>query len=119
MNRIYFDNNATTPVHPDVLRIACDAMRDVFGNASSIHKEGQSARRLTQDAVEPVAGLLSATPREIVFTSGGSESNNAAIFGAVPQGGSHHIVTTGIEHPSVAEAVATLARRGCEVTVVP
>lgn len=94
-------------------------MRDVFGNASSIHKEGQSARRLIEDAREPVARLLSATPREIVFTSGGSESNNAAISGAVPQGGSHHIVTTAVEHPSVAEAVATLARRGCEVTIVP
>ena len=117
--RIYLDNNATTAVHPDVLRVACDAMRDVFGNASSIHKEGQSARRLIEDAREPVARLLSATVREIVFTSGGSESNNAAIFGAVPQGGSHHIVTTAIEHPSVSEAVATLRRRGCDVTVVP
>ncbi|HEY4642538.1 MAG TPA: cysteine desulfurase family protein [Thermoanaerobaculia bacterium] len=119
MNRIYFDNNATTPVHPDVLRIACDAMRDVFGNASSIHKEGQSARRLIEDAREPVARLLSATPREIVFTSGGSESNNAAIFGAVPRTGRHHIVTTAIEHPSVSEAVATLRTRGCDITVVP
>lgn len=117
--RIYLDNNATTPVHPDVLRVACDAMRDVFGNASSIHKEGQSARRLIEDAREPVARLLSATPREIVFTSGGSESNNAAIFGAVPQAGRHHIVTTAIEHPSVSEAVATLRRRGCDVTIVP
>src|SRR5213075_1977525 len=81
--RIYLDNNATTPVHPDVLRVACDAMRDVYGNASSIHKEGQAARRLIEDAREPVARLLSATPREIIFTSGGSESNNAAIFGAV------------------------------------
>src|SRR6185436_15677489 len=53
--RIYLDNNATTAVHPDVLRVACDAMRDVFGNASSIHKEGQSARRLIEDAREPVA----------------------------------------------------------------
>jgi cysteine desulfurase len=117
--RIYLDNNATTPVHPDVLRVACDAMRDIYGNASSIHKEGQSARRLIEDAREPVARLLSATAREIVFTSGGSESNNAAISGVVLKGGSHHIVTTAIEHPSVSEAVATLRRRGCEVTIVP
>jgi cysteine desulfurase len=117
--RIYLDNNATTAIHPDVLRVACDAMRDVYGNASSIHKEGQSARRLIEDAREPVARLLSATPREIVFTSGGSESNNAAIFGVIPPGGSHHIVTTAIEHPSVSEAVAALQRRGCAVTVVP
>jgi len=117
--RIYLDNNATTPIHPDVLRVACDALRDVYGNASSIHKEGQSARRLIESSREPVARLLSATSREIVFTSGGSESNNAAIFGAVPHGGRHHIVTTAIEHPSVIEAVAALQRRGCEVTVVP
>lgn len=94
-------------------------MRDVYGNASSIHKEGQSARRLIEDAREPVARLIAATSREIVFTSGGSESNNAAISGAVPQGGSHHIVTTAIEHPSVSETVAALRRRGCDVTIVP
>jgi cysteine desulfurase len=117
--RIYLDNNATTAVHPDVLRVACDAMRDVYGNASSIHKEGQSARRLIEDAREPVARLLSATSREIVFTSGGSESNNAAILGALPPGSRQHLVTTAIEHPSVSEAVATLRRRGCEVTIVP
>jgi len=117
--RIYLDNNATTAVHPDVLRVACDAMRDVYGNASSIHKEGQSARRLIEDAREPVARLLSATTREIVFTSGGSESNNAAILGALPAGSRQHLVTTAIEHPSVSEAVAALGRRGCEVTVVP
>src|SRR5258708_2223790 len=117
--RIYLDNNATTAVHPDVLRVASDAMRDVYGNASSIHKEGQSARRLIEDAREPVARLLSATSREIVFTSGGSESNNAAILGALPPGSRQHLVTTAIEHPSVSEAVATLRRRGCEVTVVP
>ncbi len=116
--RIYLDNNATTPVHPDVLRVACDAMRDVYGNASSIHKEGQSARRMIEDAREPVARLLSATAREIIFTSGGSESNNAAIFGAVPAAGRHHIVTTAIEHPSVREAAAVLGRRNCEVTFV-
>jgi len=116
--RIYLDNNATTPVHPDVLRVACDALRDVYGNASSIHKEGQSARRMIEDAREPVARLLSATAREIIFTSGGSESNNAAIFGAVPVEGRHHIVTTAIEHPSVREAVAVLGRRNCDVTVV-
>ncbi len=116
--RIYLDNNATTPVHPDVLRAACDAMRDVYGNASSIHKEGQTARRMIEDSREPVARLLSATAREIIFTSGGSESNNAAIFGAVPAEGRHHIVTTAIEHPSVREVAAALARRNCEVTFV-
>ena len=80
-------------------------MRDVFGNASSIHKEGQTARQVIEGAREAVARLVGAAPRDIVFTSGGTESNNAAIFGALAEGESSHIVTTAIEHPSVTEAV--------------
>jgi len=113
--RLYLDNNATTPLDPAVLDALEQALRDVFGNASSIHKEGQSARRRIEEARESVAALVGAAAREIVFTSGGTESNNAAIFGAAR----HHIVTTGIEHPSVLEPVEELARRGCAVTVVP
>ncbi|HUP48409.1 MAG TPA: cysteine desulfurase family protein [Thermoanaerobaculia bacterium] len=117
--RIYLDNNATTAIHPQVLQVLDEALREVFGNASSIHKEGQTARRVIEDARESVARLIGAVPREVVFTSGGTESNNAAIFGALAAGGRHHIVTTGVEHPSVAEAVAELERRGHEVTRVP
>jgi cysteine desulfurase len=116
--RIYLDNNATTPIHPDVLRVLEGSLRDVFGNASSIHKEGQAARRVIEDARESVAHLIGATAREIVFTSGGTESNNAAIFGASAQGRRSHIVTSAIEHPSVAEPVRELEKRGCEVTYV-
>jgi cysteine desulfurase len=113
--RVYLDNNATTPVDPAVLDALQAALRDVFGNASSIHKEGQSARRRIEEARESVAALVGAAAREIVFTSGGTESNNAALFGAAR----HHIVTTAIEHPSVLEPVEELARRGCAVTIVP
>ena len=113
--RIYLDNNATTAIHPDVLRVLETTLRDVYGNASSIHKEGQSARRVIEDARESVARLLNATAREIIFTSGGTESNNAAIFGAFSSEGRSNIVTTAIEHPSVAEAVRALEARGCEV----
>lgn len=116
--RIYLDNNATTAIHPDVLAVLASSLRDVFGNASSIHKEGQAARRLMEDARDAVARLIGATAREIVFTSGGTESNNAAIFGAVARERRCHIVTTAIEHPSVAEAVRELESRGCEVTRV-
>ena len=116
--RIYLDNNATTPIHPDVLRVLEGSLRDVFGNASSIHKEGQAARRMIEDARDAVARLVGATAREIVFTSGGTESNNAAIFGASAAGHGSNIVTTAIEHPSVAEPVRQLERRGCEVTYV-
>ncbi len=114
--RIYLDNNATTPVHPDVLVTLERSMREVYGNASSIHQEGQSARRVIEEARERVARLIGAAPRDLVFTSGGTESNNAAIFGAAGEGGRHHIVTTAIEHPSVAEAISELERRGARVT---
>jgi len=116
--RIYLDNNATTPLHPAVLEALESSFRDVFGNASSIHKEGQSARRAIEDARESVAKLLAAEARDVIFTSGGTESNNAAIFGAAGQDGRHHIVTTAIEHPSVLEPVAELERRGHAVTLV-
>src|SRR5207248_511492 len=104
--RVYLDNNATTPVHPAVLDALQEALTEVYGNASSIHKEGQTARRRIEDARESVARLIGASSREVVFTSGGTESNNAAIFGAVPSSGRHHIVTTAIEHPSVVDVEA-------------
>jgi cysteine desulfurase len=116
--RIYLDNNATTAIHPEVLRILEEVMRETYGNASSIHREGQAARRVIETARESVARLIGATARDVVFTSGGTESNNAAIFGAVPAGSRCHIVTSEIEHPSVAEAVRELERRGCEVARV-
>ena len=118
MNRIYLDNNATTALHPDVLRVLDESFRSVFGNASSIHREGQTARRLIEEARESVARLIGSAARDLVFTSGGTESNNAAIFGAVAGEGRRHIVTTTIEHPSVAEAVSELERRGHEVSRV-
>src|SRR5438067_1659138 len=112
--RIYLDNNATTPIHPAVLDVLHESLRDVYGNASSIHKEGQAARRRIEEARESVAALIGAAAREIVFTSGGTESNNAAILGAAR----HHIVTTSIEHPSVLEPIRELERRGIGVTYV-
>jgi cysteine desulfurase len=116
--RIYLDNNATTAIHPEVLGILEEAMRETYGNASSIHREGQAARRVIENARESVARLIGATARDVIFTSGGTESNNAAIFGASSPSSRCHIVTTQIEHPSVAEAVRELERRGCAVTRV-
>ena len=117
--RIYLDNNATTPLHPAVLEAVGNSLRDVFGNASSIHKEGQAARRGIEDARESVATLIAAEARDVIFTSGGTESNNAAIFGATGPDPRQHIVTTAIEHPSVLEPIAELERRGHAVTIVP
>ncbi|HEX8251825.1 MAG TPA: cysteine desulfurase family protein [Thermoanaerobaculia bacterium] len=109
--RIYLDNNATTAIHPDVLSVLESSLRDVFGNASSIHREGQTARRMIENARESVARLIGANARDVIFTSGGTESNNAAIFGSTSNDHIRdlrcHIVTTSIEHPSVAEAVRT------------
>src|SRR5437764_4722803 len=116
--RVYLDNNATTPVHPAILDALREAFADVYGNASSIHKEGQAARRRIEEARDSVARLIGAAAKEIVFTSGGTESNNAAIFGAAAGPDRHHIVTTAIEHPSVLEPVAELERRGHAVTIV-
>lgn len=118
MQRIYLDNNATTAIHPDVLAVLQESLRDVYGNASSIHKEGQRARQTIEEARESVARLIGAEPRDVVFTSGGTESNNSAIFGAVGLAERQHLVTTSIEHPSVAEAAAELERRGHRVTRV-
>ena len=116
--RIYLDNNATTPVDPAVLDALQRALRDSYGNASSIHKEGQTARRTLEQAREEVAVLVGAAAREIVFTSGGTESNNAALFGAIGSREGAHVVTTAIEHPSVLEAVNVLKQRGADVTTV-
>ena len=117
--RIYLDNNATTRVDPSVLDALSGSLRDIYGNASSIHKEGQAARRRLEEARESVAALIGATAREVVFTSGGTESNNAAIFGVAATRGFHHIVTTAIEHPSVIEPLQELERRGHQLTIVP
>jgi cysteine desulfurase len=117
MRRIYLDNNATTPVLPEVL----DAMRpfftEHFGNASSIHHHGQETRAAIEHARESVAKLLGCQTSEIVFTSGGTESDNLAIFGIAHPG--DHIITSTIEHHAVMNACKHLEKKGCEVTSVP
>jgi cysteine desulfurase len=117
MHRIYLDNNATTPVLPEVL----DAMRpyfgEQFGNASSIHQNGQHSRAAIEDARDRVAALLGCQPSEIIFTSGGTESDNLAISGLVNEG--DHVITSSIEHHAVLHACKHLEELGCEVTYVP
>jgi cysteine desulfurase len=106
VHRYYFDHNATTPVSPEVFAAMAPIMTEVYGNASSIHYFGQMARQALDDARRQVAAMLGATAEEIVFTSGGTEADNLALFGAA-QGG--HAVTTAIEHPAVLGASAQLA----------
>ena len=117
MRHVYMDANATTPLLPEVL----DAMRpfwiEEFGNASSIHQRGQRARAAVDRARESVAALVNCRAAEIVFTSGGTESDNLALFGTLAPG--DHLITTRIEHHAVLNAAESLASRGIEVTFLP
>lgn len=121
MNRIYFDHNATTPPSREALEAYLRVSREVFGNASSIHHAGQDARREIESARATVAKLLgAATPKEIVFTSGGTESDNMALFGVLRRRGpGAHLITTTIEHPAVLQPAAQLQREGFAVTFLP
>lgn len=114
---LYFDHNATTPLAPEVAAAFASASRDIFANASSTHRPGQLARHHLETARRAIAALLHASPAEIVFTSGGTESNNLAILGLVRRmPGRKHILTTSIEHPSVLEPVRRLEHEDIEVT---
>jgi cysteine desulfurase len=117
MRRVYLDNNATTPVLPEVFEAMKPFYLEEFGNASSIHHYGQRARSAVERARGSVASLLNARPAEIVFTSGGTEGDNAAIFGLVSKG--DHIITSTIEHSAVMNTCKRLEQMGCEVTFVP
>jgi len=117
MRRVYFDNNATTPVLPEVLEAMQPYFSEHFGNASSIHHHGQETRAAVERARESVAGLLGCRPSEIVFTSGGTEGDNLAIFGLTHPG--DHIISSTIEHHAVLNSCKRLESLGCEVTRVP
>jgi cysteine desulfurase len=119
MNRIYLDNNATTPVEPAVLEAMLPYFASDFGNASSIHTFGQRARAAVETARDQVAALLNARSQEIVFTSGGTESDNHAIFGIVAASTtSKHVITSTIEHEAVLNACQALEKQGVAVTYV-
>ena len=137
MNRVYLDYNATTPVDPAVLDAMLPYFTASFANASSIHTPGQRARNAVETAREQVAALIGANPKEVVFTSGGTESDNHAIFGilnpalsrgfvgarhAVPAASlapSPHIITTAIEHEAVLNACQQAEKLGAQVTYLP
>ncbi len=120
MDRFYFDNNASTPVSSEVLEALVPVLREVHGNASSIHYHGQAAKQRLESARRQVAELIHADPQEIVFLSGGTEADNLAIFGTVRNAARErkHVITTAIEHPAVLGACAQLEREGVEVTRV-
>src|SRR5512146_967992 len=117
MRRVYFDNNATTPVLPEVLEAMRPYFNERFGNASSIHHHGQETRAAVERGRESVATLLGCRASEVVFTSGGTEADNLAIFGLVKPG--DHLITSTIEHHAVLNSGKRLQEMGCEVTYVP
>src|SRR5580693_4996974 len=145
MNRVYLDHNATTPVDPEVLDAMLPYFSGEYGNASSIHTFGQKARAAVETARERVAALIGARPQEIVFTSGGTEADNHAIFGIAEAAvlaslGSQdisrdattavrnlqainapllHIITTAVEHEAVLNTCQALEKRGISVTYLP
>jgi cysteine desulfurase len=117
MQRVYLDNNASTPVLPEVFEAMRPYYLERFGNASSIHHYGQHARAAVEKSRNAVAALLNARPAEIVFTSGGTESDNLGIFGFVRSG--DHVITSTIEHSAVTNTCKRLEQMGIEVTYVP
>jgi len=118
VDRYYFDHNATTPVSPEVLETLAGTLRDVHGNASSIHHFGQVAKQRLEQARRQTAALLGCDTKELVFLSGGTEADNLAILGAVRTHASRskHVITTQIEHPAVLNTCAQLEREGVAVT---
>src|SRR5208283_4739084 len=117
MRRVYLDNNATTPLLADVFEAMRPYFVDKFGNASSIHQQGQQARAAIEQARESVAELLNCRPAEVVFTSGGTEGDNLALFGLVQPG--DHVITSSIEHHAVLNSSHRLEQVGCAVTYLP
>jgi cysteine desulfurase len=126
-NRVYLDHNATTGVEPEVLDAMLPFLTSEYGNAASIHTFGQRARAAVETAREQVAALIGSRPQEIVFTSGGTEADNHAIFGVVRSnlqtqaaaGAAPHVITSVIEHEAVLNTCQALEKQGVAVTYVP
>jgi cysteine desulfurase len=119
--RVYLDNSATTPIDPRVLEAMMPFLTETFGNASSIHYFGQQAKAAVDKARHQVADLINARPNEVIFTSGGTESNNLAVRGLVESNNKYgrHIITSPIEHSAVKNVCEDLEKQGYEVTYLP
>src|SRR5580698_476172 len=116
----YFDNNATTRVAPEVVDAMLPFLRDFWGNPSSAYSFGSQVAKRVEEAREKTASLIGADPKEVVFTSCGTESNNAALQSALTtHPGKRHIVTTAVEHSAIIKHCEFLQKQGCEVTFLP
>ena len=121
MRKVYLDHAATTPLHPEVLSLMYEFMRDTFGNPSSVHSFGREAKKGIEKARQQVADLIGAAPEEIYFTSGGTEADNIAIIGTAMarRKNGNHIITSAIEHHAVIDTFKYLAKNGFEATFLP
>lgn len=116
---IYLDNAASTPIDQEVLKEMTPFLQDRFGNPSSIHQQGRLVGKAISKARKQVAELISAKPNEILFTSGGTESNNTAIFGAAKKTKKRHVITSSIEHDAILQPCKKLEKEGIEVIYLP
>ncbi|MFH1849609.1 MAG: cysteine desulfurase family protein [archaeon] len=114
--KVYLDHGATTPVDPKVVEAMLPYYTETYGNASSLHQFGREAKEALERSRDTIAKSINADPAEIIFTSGGSESDNLAIKGIVPAKKGSHIITSAIEHPAVLNTCQTLEKNGCRVT---
>ncbi len=117
---IYFDNNDTTPIHPDVLKAMLPYFREKFGNPASLHSLGLEGEATVEQARETIAAAIGARPKELVFTSGATESNNIALLGtARARPDKRHIIISAVEHSSVLNAAQRLEKEGYRITRLP
>ena len=121
MTPIYLDYNATTPIDKEVANAMRPYLEEYFGNPSSVHTFGVTAKKAVIQAREQIAALIGANPDEIIFTSGGTESNNYAIKGAAfaNREKGNHIITSSVEHPAVTEVCRYLEKEGFKITYIP
>ena len=117
----YFDNSATTRCYPEVAEIVVKTMTEDFGNPSAMHLKGVEAEKYVREAAQTLAKILNVNEKEIIFTSGGTESNNLALFGGADANkrSGNHIITTSVEHAAVGQPAERLEQMGYEVTIVP
>ncbi len=121
MNNIYMDHAASTPIHPEVAEVMMKVMTEQYGNASSIHSFGRAAKRLISSARDQISAVIDCRPEELVFTGGGTESDNLALFGIAASRAQQgkHIITTTVEHHAVQHTCQRLEKDGYEVAYLP
>ncbi|HMD54656.1 MAG TPA: aminotransferase class V-fold PLP-dependent enzyme, partial [Phycisphaerae bacterium] len=117
---IYLDNNATTRIHPDVVAAMLPFLNDDYGNPSSVHPMGQQTRQAIEESRRQTADLLGCRPTELIFTSGGTEADNAAILGVLQaRNDKKTVITSAVEHSAVRETLQHVAKFGWRVIEIP